>query len=618
MTHCLPEPDWAPFAAGIRQRLTRTLDAKSSRYGYETVLIAPEDSAEATPPDGDLLPCEAESDVELDEADPEAEPPPMHVLSAQQLQLTLRLAATLKDPAGVKEALKPGAITLITGMAPSELGTLADLLWLGFLPPGCRIARNPDRPGAKDCNLLLLYPDGDDEFSRPALRSFHEQIGQALAATAPVLILCPDEARPPAALTPYLPTPLDLAPVYRNLMLQHLRLAYPDDARTDPRMLYASLPEDGQLAGLSSLGLQVALRAPDAQTASARLAGFLQPPARDRGEIPRLEDMAGDSEALSAARQLVGDLALWKQGRIAWTELCRSLLLFGQPGTGKTHLARMMGNSAGIAFIATSFADWQANGHLGDMLKAMQKSFAEARRRAPTILFIDEIDAAGSREGGDRHGSSYRMQVINGFLQQMDSISREPGVIVIGACNHPDRIDPAILRAGRFDLKIEVPLPDTTAILGILRHHLDGQFDDEDLRSLAREAVGSSAAEVDAAIRQARATARRHGCTLCLEDIRRHCAGAASGDAAWAHRIAIHECGHAIVAAALGTGTVVRLLMTRTGGTTSRHRKAPLGLLSDIMESRLRAAFFIDFRWQFYVCIAADLAAGSRGRHEIT
>ena len=378
MTHCLPEPDWAPFAAGIRQRLTRTLDAKSSRYGYETVLIAPEDSAEATPPDGDLLPCEAESDVELDEADPEAEPPPMHVLSAQQLQLTLRLAATLKDPAGVKEALKPGAITLITGMAPSELGTLADLLWLGFLPPGCRIARNPDRPGAKDCNLLLLYPDGDDEFSRPALRSFHEQIGQALAATAPVLILCPDEARPPAALAPYLPAPLALAPVDRSLMLQHLRLAYPDDARTDLGMLYASLPEDGQLARLSALGLQVALRAPDAGTATARLAGFLQPPARDRGETPRLEDMAGDSEALSAARQLVGDLALWKQGRIAWTELCRSLLLFGEPGTGKTHLARMMGNSAGIAFIATSFADWQAAGHLGDMLKAMQMNFADA------------------------------------------------------------------------------------------------------------------------------------------------------------------------------------------------------------------------------------------------
>lgn len=187
--------------------------------------------------------------------------------------------------------------------------------WASCRPDaGCRIARNPDKPGARGCNLLLLYPDGDDGFSRPALRSFHEQIGQALAATAPVLILCPDEARPPAALAPYLPAPLALAPVDRSLMLQHLRLAYPDDIEADPGTLYAALPEDDQLAGLSSLGLHVALRAPDAQTASARLAGFLQAPARDRGDVPRLEDMAGDSEALSAARQLVRDLALWKQG----------------------------------------------------------------------------------------------------------------------------------------------------------------------------------------------------------------------------------------------------------------------------------------------------------------
>ncbi|MFE3836049.1 AAA family ATPase [Pseudogemmobacter sonorensis] len=103
----------------------------------------------------------------------------------------------------------------------------------------------------------------------------------------------------------------------------------------------------------------------------------------------------------------------------------------------------------------------------------------------------------------------------------MDSISREEGVIVIGACNHPDRIDPAVLRAGRFDLKIEVPIPDAAAILGILQRHLGAAFDAANLCDLARAAVDSSAAEVDAAIRKARATARSEGRDLRPADLQR-------------------------------------------------------------------------------------------------
>lgn len=585
------EPDWAPFAAEICHRLSRTLAGKARSYGQPTTLIAPEDAPDEED-DEEWVSSVIDDDDEEDEdddqtadmpADAAPELEPAYQLSALQLQLTLRLAATFRDRAAITQALAPGAITLITGMTPSEMETLADLLWLGFLPPGCRISRKPMRCPARGHDLLMLYPDSDeDRFSRYALRAFQDRIGEALMLRVPVLILCPEDARPSAELQPYLPEALPLASVDRRLMLQHLRLAYPETAEAPAPTLLAALPDDHQLAGLSALGLHVALRAPDALTAATVLTRFLNRPAPGSTGTPRLEDMTGDSEALVAARDLVADLALWQQKKIAWTDLCRSLLLHGQPGTGKTHLARAMGASAGIGFVATSFADWQACGHLGDMLKAMQKSFAEARRQAPAILFIDEIDAAGPRDDGDRHGANYRLQVINGLLQQMDGISREPGVIVIGACNHPERIDPAILRAGRFDLKIKVPLPDKATILGMLRCHLQDRFPEADLTLLARDAVGSSAAEIDAAIRQARAAARREGRDLRLADVRAQCRSSSCGDSDWDRRVAIHECGHAIVAAALGTGTVTGIQLTRMGGVTRRRNDGPLALLGQL------------------------------------
>ena len=127
------------------------------------------------------------------------------------------------------------------------------------------------------------------------------------------------------------------------------------------------------------------------------------------------------------------------------------------PGTGKSWLARAIGNSADFTVVTATFGQWQAEGHLGDMLKAMRQCFHNARAAMPTVLIIDEIDSVGSREDRDPRNRSYRTQVINAFLAELDAISREKGLIVIGTCNHRELIDPAVMRAGRFDLKIELP-----------------------------------------------------------------------------------------------------------------------------------------------------------------
>lgn len=578
MPHYIP-PSWLHYADEILQRLSWTIALKDDRprYGQDDVRSAPD----AEPPidvageEGPKFVLGASTGRMLD-SEPTAQPSP------QQISLALRLAVSFGSRDAVSRCMDDGAITVIGGMTPGEIGVLSDLLRLAFLPPLCQVCTKPGQIPYADSvrpKLLRLAPEADDdEISRYVLRKFHEHVSRAPGAAAPVLILLPDEAVPPKELARYLPPPIPLVLVGREIMLRHLQIAYVD---FDEAAVFDALPNDQALTGLTTIALNVALRAPDAFEAARRLAEFLQPDTRS-GDGPRLEDIAGDGEALGAARQLVADLVLWQQKKLRWSDLCRSLLLYGRPGTGKTWIARAMGNSAGISFVAASFAEWQATGHLGDMLRAMRKSFSEARRQSPAILFIDEIDALGSRQDSDRHASNYRHQVIAGCLELMDGIAREEGVIVVGACNYPDRIDPAVLRPGRFDLKIEVPLPDTAAILGMLRHHLGDGFDEADMRELARSATGSSAADVDGAIRKARADARGAGRAFRLEDLQAQFAPSDPRAADWDRRAAIHECGHAIVCQVLNRGEVSRILLTDGGGMIGRLPSAPSNLSGDL------------------------------------
>lgn len=316
-----------------------------------------------------------------------------------------------------------------------------------------------------------------------------------------------------------------------------------------------------------------------ARQVAERIAAILGQAAPTPDTGPWLEDIHGDTPALRAARQMVRDLRGWKQGKTGWQDLTRSLLLYGPPGTGKSWIARAMGHSAGFSVVSGTFGQWQAAGHLGDMLREMRKTFAEARAKAPTVLIIDEIDAVGSREDRDRHNFTYKVQVINAFLAEMDSIAREEGVIVVGTCNHPDLIDPAVLRAGRFDMKVALTLPDADALFGVFRHGLP-DWSESILRDLAARAVGHTPAEIDAAIRQARAAARGRNRDLTPDDLRGVFAVHRVPEVE--HRIAIHECGHALACAALDLGEVQRVMLHDDGGLTIFEARPKPGLRADL------------------------------------
>ncbi|ETX12881.1 hypothetical protein OCH239_15585, partial [Roseivivax halodurans JCM 10272] len=335
--------------------------------------------------------------------------------------------------------------------------------------------------------------------------------------------------------------------------------------KIDRAPIAALLPDNDTLARMDMTGLMAALRAPNAADAARDLTRLSAPEARPATGMT-LEEIGGASPAHRAAADIVSDLAAWRRGAAGWHELCHSVLFSGPPGTGKSVLARGIAASAGVPLIETSFGTWQSAGHLGDMLREMRRSFAEAIAQKPSVLFIDEIDAAGSRDSADRHGSSYRAQVIDQFLSEIDQLQRAEGVVLIGATNHPEALDPAILRPGRFDLHCSLDRPTPAQI----RHMLDRALPDaggDQLEELTRHFAGDTPATIDAALRAARSAARREGRPFDPERLLSERSGQRP---AYDRRAAIHESGHAVVATLLGAGPVRRMQLSSEGGATSR------------------------------------------------
>jgi len=513
-----------------------------------------------------------------------SETSPVRPATLHQRIVALRLAVALGDEAAMARRCAPGALSILTGLEDEEARIGAELLQRGLFLPGRRYSDDPWHVGRAGDLLVVVPRRLSYESAQRVAEYFHQAITQALERPGAVLLVVPGRGLLPTELEETGPAPLRVPPLDGAQLALLLAQRYGRSAQADIAPIRPRLPGDAAVAALPLTVLQLALRAPSLEAALARIA---QATAPRRSDGPDLDAMTGDSSALIAARRLVADLRLWQAGTIDWSELSHSLLLYGPPGTGKTWLARAMANSAGIAAIEGSFAEWQAAGHLGNLLHEMRNTFERARRSAPAVLVIDEIDAVGSRTSSDTHGRSYRTQVVNAFLTELDAVAREPGVIVVGTCNHRETIDPAVLRPGRLDIHIEMPLPDGAAIHGILTRHLGEAIPPAELYALATDAIGRSAAEIDAAVRAARADARHtHPPADRPVDparIRAHLGIASTPHSdAMRWRSAVHECGHALVCAALGLGTVQRVLLTPGGGEILRDRDAREGLLPDV------------------------------------
>lgn len=207
-------------------------------------------------------------------------------------------------------------------------------------------------------------------------------------------------------------------------------------------------------------------------------------------------------------RSLIRDLDEYRAGRIGWADVDRGAVVAGPPGCGKTTLARAMAEEAGVPLIVGSQGQWQAAGHQGEMLKAMRMSFAEARKAAPCILFLDELDSFPDRRRVAGENGGYMQQVVNALLAELDGAVAREGVVVVGACNNPDLLDPALVRPGRLERVLVLGPPDRDGVEGVFRVHLGSDLRDESLADIAAMAHGMSGAEMELAVRAARRSAR--------------------------------------------------------------------------------------------------------------
>ncbi|TCT27560.1 AAA family ATPase, partial [Martelella mediterranea] len=524
-----------------------------------------------------------ECDISMSEEDG---PSPMQPIPHPTLSLALKLAATFgSEDAFIACFGAASSVVVLGNIEPQEVARTQDLLTLILMPPGWIVASEARMLKGEPNALCLLAPEiTNGRVAERVLNIFGSDIRTALSLPDRLFVLVPRGCELPPDLQCALPAPVPIAPLSRTIFGEHLRYSHGLVDGKDHAALLERIPDEKALTELPGSVLSAALRAPTARGVVDRLSSATEKLSkRQKPDGPRLEDMDGNSPALQAARQLVADLAAWKEGTCEWSELTRSMILHGPPGTGKTWLARAMGASAGVHFVQASFAEWQSTGHLGDMLAAMRQSFVQAIEKKPAILFIDEIDAAGSRYDTDAHGRSYRRQVINAVLEQIDLLMREEGILLIGACNDVHSLDPAILRPGRFDRKVQVPLPGKAEIAGILRSRLPAEFSLSDIDDLARTAIGMTAADVDAAVRQAKSIARSQNRALEFHDLRKLIGYSHSeADQALDWRIALHECGHAIVATALALGPVTRIMLNPLGGETVTQNRRNQSLLRDV------------------------------------
>jgi cell division protease FtsH len=295
---------------------------------------------------------------------------------------------------------------------------------------------------------------------------------------------------------------------------------------------------------------------------------------------PRLEDLAGYGSAKEWGLNLAADLNAYKLGALSWDSVDRGLLLDGPPGVGKTQFAKALARSAGVPLIATSVAQWNSSKYLSGTLLAIRASFDQALKLAPSILFIDELDGISDRSRLQGDYVEYWCQIVNLFLELLSGVEDRPGVVVIGATNQAEKIDPAVRRAGRLDKTIKIERPDVDDLCGILRFHLESDLAGCDLMPLALSARGHTGADVESWVRRARSHARRASRPLLIKDVRNEIRGDQPSLPDHLRRtVSIHEAGHIVVGAALGCYEPERIWLTDTGGRSIlKHRNQSVTL----------------------------------------
>ncbi|NDW58769.1 AAA family ATPase [Yangia sp. PrR004] len=554
----------------------------------------------------------------------------------QRLISAARLAALIISPASAISMVAPGALTIIriperdahTHLC-QDAEKLCDLI----------AQADPDRASRwLDLEVVCKIPEilSNNGHERAQLQ-FEERLDAAIAKGGPVLVIATAEQRLTPSARAFDVRSVTLPQIDREMLLELLRVTHSTTGQIAEEAVHALLPPD--LSRLPLPALQSSFGQPTTLSAAKRLMDIFKTVSKPP-EGPTLSDIYLPTAAAQHLGDMATDLAAWQRGEVSWKEVSSSAFLYGPPGNGKTFTASALAGSTGAALIATSYADCQRHGHQGDFLRALHAKVTEAIARAPSILFIDELDSFQARDTGDDHGSRYVAGIVNALLEHLSVLSDSPGVMVLAAANFPELVDPAILRAGRFDTHLEIGRPDRAAISAMLNDLLTGTGIAVD--ATADQLIGLSGAEVAAVVRDARGRARRANETLAEWHLRAAAdTHAPPRPAAHMHRVALHEAGHALVAYRLSGFLPAYVRLTPRGGEVTGTRplshtlksaefalaallagraaeRLVLGNISSGAESDLAAAtelaYQIRHRWCLHDDVPVFLPAAGIGR----
>lgn len=273
-------------------------------------------------------------------------------------------------------------------------------------------------------------------------------------------------------------------------------------------------------------------------------------------------DVAGEEEAKQELTEVVDFLRRPEKYNAIGARIPKGILLYGPPGTGKTLLAKAVAGEAGVPFFSISGSDF-VEMFVGVGASRVRDLFAQAKKNAPCIVFIDEIDAVGRQRGsGLGGGHDEREQTLNQLLVEMDGFGANEGIITLAATNRPDILDPALLRPGRFDRQVVVSRPDLRGREAILKVHARNKplDDDIDLRIIAKKTPGFTGADLANLLNEAALlAARQNKKTIGMAELEEASEKVAYGPERRSHVVsekerritAYHEAGHAIVAEVL-------------------------------------------------------------------
>ncbi|WP_138936632.1 AAA family ATPase [Roseovarius arcticus] len=493
------------------------------------------------------------------------------------------LGMLFDDEGDLQKIFRPGGITNVICASAATRSVLEEILRVVTDHWQKRILsqKGPDL----HFHNFSARPDASTRDRTRAQHEFQIKVENSLRRHGPVLIISSRARQLPAALESLTRRIFRWAGFTAEMIIEALRLTHSTTGMLAEAEIRKRLPSPTALKRLEPAQIDAAFEEATTLLVADRLAEIANAPMGPKAVT--LDAVQGLGATRGYLDRMLNDLQEWQEGQLAWPDVTSSAVFHGPPGTGKTMLAKAIAGSAGIPLISTSYAECQKAGHQGDMLAALSAAFEEAAQAAPAVLFIDEIDSFSDR-GGDASNRSYMRGVVNGLLEQINHAVEVEGLVLLGATNHLDAIDEAVIRSGRFDLKLHIPYPNRAGIEAILSARLGQKRAEQlNLRAVTDRLVGQSGATVEALVRDALGRARAEKTELQqkhLMEAADHLAPTLSPSLQ--RRIAIHEAGHVLATLLSPLPTPKRAQLTAQGGMVEQ---GPLPILTpDWARARLQ------------------------------